>query len=1003
MPTRLWGDAQRARYGRFPDVVDDEDIARCFHLDERDRAIISDLRGAHNRLGFAVQLSAVRLMGVFPSETDAIPPRVFGALTDQLGDDPASSLETYWAGRQRWRHVALIKDRYGFRDFGDAPFERFCLTRWLYALCQAGDERPGLLMDRAVAWLMAERVLLPGFSTLERFCARIRARVRERRWTRMAQAFDDQQAASLVELLGSDGGPAAALIEDLRRAPRRLKQSEFIRHLERIDAIREHNLAPTGAIGVPDAVIERLARSARKMRPATLIRLSEPQRSAMLAALFGAMEGIALDEALDLFEQLIDETVKMAAKDYAAKRMRTLRDLDAAALTLAQVGDFALIDIDDDAKLRSARDDLIAELGAETVRAAIARINQLARPPDDRHYQELCVYWKRVRKLFAGLLDRMEFSAAPGAEPICEALAFLANTSDWARSSMRHAPTGCVSVAWSRHVFADGAKRPGAPVAENRAYVFAVLEAARKALKRRSIFVADSGRFADPNRGMLDGAAWNAARPAILRALGRSEDAEMEVAALTGQLDAAYRRAIANLPDNPDLRFDEGALVLSRLDKLEEPPGLAAVRRDIHARLPKGDLPDILLEVFARTGMAGTFTHLTDQRARVDNFETSLAAALIAEGCNIGFDPMIRPEIPALRRDRLSWINQNFIRDETLREANARLVAAHDALPIARVWGTGDVASADGVRFVVRGDPIHAGYNPKYFGRKRGVTWYNLVSDQSTGLGGVVVPGTLRDSMVILGLLLEQETHFDPGEVITDTAAYSDVVFGLFWLLGYRFSPRLADIGGARLWRIGRKADYGPFNPISRNRVDTDLITAAWPDLLRLAGSLKLGRIKADAVMRVLQVKERPTPIARALSELGRVVKTIHVLDYVDDPDRRRRILIQLNRQEYRHKLARRVCHGNRGELTSGYREGQEETLGALGLMLNVIAFWNATYVQKIVNTHNAEGRTIDPALLARVSLQTHRHINFLGRYAFTLPEAVARGELRPLRDPNSE
>ena len=222
---------------------------------------------------------------------------------------------------------------------------------------------------------------------------------------------------------------------------------------------------------------------------------------------------------------------------------------------------------------------------------------------------------------------------------------------------------------------------------------------------------------------------------------------------------------------------------------------------------------------------------------------------------------MIRSDIPALRRDRLSWVSQNFIRNETLRAANAKLVASHDALPIVRLWGSGDVASADGVRFIVRGQPIHAGYNPKYFGRKRGVTWYNLVSDQSTGLGGVSVPGTLRDSMVILGLLLEQETHFDPREVMTDTAAYSDVVFGLFWILGYRFSPHLADIGAARFWRIDRNADYDAFDRLARNQINTERIAAAWPDLLRLAGSLKLGRVKADAVMRILQVKERPTPL----------------------------------------------------------------------------------------------------------------------------------------------
>lgn len=868
MPTRFWGDAQRARYGMFPEEIGEDDLARCFHLDARDLAIMEALRGDHNRLGFGVQLGTVRYIGVFPSPETMIPSRAIKVIADQLDARQAPSLDAYWTGRQRWRHVALIKDRYDFRDFTIANFERFRLMRWLYALCLAGDDRPGLLMDRAIAWLLAERVLLPGVSTVERLCARIRSRVQERRWHAIAKAFNAEQSARISGLLADSKG--AAMIEELRRAPRRLAPGEFMSHLERIDAIREENLAPTGVMSVPAAVVERLARSARKIRPAALLRLPDPRRPATLAALFSAMEGIALDEAIELFDQLITQTRKNAAKDYAALRMRSLRDLDAAALILARVAGLALIDVSDEAGLLSARDELVTEIDTEKIREAIDRTNQLARPPDDRHFQELCTYWRRVKRLFNGLLQRVEFSAAPSAEPVREALEFLSEISDWTQ---------------------------GSP-----------------------------------------------------------------------------------------------------LDRLEEPPELIDLRRQIHGQLPKGDLPDILLEVFGRANLPAAFAHVTDQAARVDDFEISLAAALIAEGCNIGFEPMVRPEIPALRRDHLSWVSQNFIRDETLRTANAILVAAHDVLSISKVWGHGDVVSADGMRFVVRGEPIHAGYNPKYFGRKRGVTWYNLVSDQSTGLGGVAVPGTLRDSMVILGLLLEQETHFDPSEVMTDTAAYSDVVFGLFWLLGYRFCPRLADIGSTRLWRVDRNADYGDLNNISRNKVNTDLIAEAWPDLLPLAGSLKLGRIKADAIMRFLQIRDRQTPISRALAELGRMIKTIHILDLISDPEQRRRILIQLNRQEFRHALARRVCHGNRGEVAAGYKEGQEETLGALGLMLNVIGYWNATYMQAIIDSREAPGTPIDPALLARVSPLTHRHINFLGRYSFNLPDAVARGELRPLR-----
>ena len=187
------------------------------------------------------------------------------------------------------------------------------------------------------------------------------------------------------------------------------------------------------------------------------------------------------------------------------------------------------------------------------------------------------------------------------------------------------------------------------------------------------------------------------------------------------------------------------------------------MRRDIQARLPKGDLPDILLEVCARTNLADSFTHVNERGARVADFPISLAAVLVAESCNIGFEPLIRSDIPALRRDRLSWVSQNFIRDQTLRAANARLVVSHDALPIVRLWGSGDVASADGVRFVVRGEPIHAGYNPKYFGRRRGVTWYNLVSDQSTGLGGISV--TLESPLTLQAHVSLDKTR-DPAVVV---------------------------------------------------------------------------------------------------------------------------------------------------------------------------------------------------------------------------------------------
>jgi len=282
----------------------------------------------------------------------------------------------------------------------------------------------------------------------------------------------------------------------------------------------------------------------------------------------------------------------------------------------------------------------------------------------------------------------------------------------------------------------------------------------------------------------------------------------------------------------------------------------------------------------------------------------------------------------------------------------------------------------------------------------KGVTWYNLLSNQFSGLNDITVPGTLRDSLILLAVVLEQQTNLQPTQIMTDTGAYSDVVFGLFRLLGYRFSPRLADVGGTRFWRIDPRADYGLLNTVSAHHINLQKIAPHWDDMLRLAGSLKLGRVPATGIMRTLPAGDRPTRLAQAIAEYGRIDKTLHTLTYIDDEAKRRATLTQLNRGEGRHSVGRAVFHGKRGELRQHYREGQEDQLGALGLVLNMIALWNTIYMEAALNQLREEGYPVLGGDVRRLSPLLHEHINMLGRYSFSMPDAVAKAELRPFRSP---
>lgn len=166
---------------------------------------------------------------------------------------------------------------------------------------------------------------------------------------------------------------------------------------------------------------------------------------------------------------------------------------------------------------------------------------------------------------------------------------------------------------------------------------------------------------------------------------------------------------------------------------------------------------------------------------------------------------------------------------------------------------------------------------------------------------------------------------------------------------------------------------------------------------MRASGSLKLGTIHASELLRSLLSSTRPSALAQAIMEVGRVNKTLYLLNYIDDEDYRRRILTQLNRGEGRHAVARAICYGQRGEIRKRYREGQEDQRGALGLVTNAVVLWNTLYMQEALLHLRMMGETPEDEHIARLSPLMHGHINMLGHYTFTLPKDILKGELRPL------
>ena len=490
----------------------------------------------------------------------------------------------------------------------------------------------------------------------------------------------------------------------------------------------------------------------------------------------------------------------------------------------------------------------------------------------------------------------------------------------------------------------------------------------------------------------------------MLTTLGLLDNPEVLLADHTRTLDAAYREVGGRLAVNTEVRVDDaGKIHLTRVKTVEEPPSLVDLRARTTGMLPRVDLPEVILEVMSwEPQLAAAFTAASGGRSRLKDLEVSIAACLAAHSMNVGYRPIAKMGAPALERSRLSHVFQNYFRPETIGVANAPLVARQAGLRLAQCWGGGLVAAVAGMRFVVPIPAVFARPNRKFFGARRGMTWLNVINDQGIGRGAKVVSGTVRDSLHMVDVIFGLDGGELPEIVVSDTGSYSDLVFGLLELLGISYRPALADLPDQKGWRISPDADYGPLNTFARGRIDLRKIRRNWDDILRVVASIYTGTVRAYDVVTMLQRDGHPTALGEAIASYGRIFKSLHILAYIDvDETYRRDIKGIRNLQEGRHALARKICHGKKGELFHRYERGLENQLGVLGLVLNCVVLWTTVYLDAAVRQLQAQGYPVRPEDMTRLSPFVSRHLGVHGAYSFLLPD-LAPGAIRDLRDPEA-
>ena len=303
---------------------------------------------------------------------------------------------------------------------------------------------------------------------------------------------------------------------------------------------------------------------------------------------------------------------------------------------------------------------------------------------------------------------------------------------------------------------------------------------------------------------------------------------------------------------------------------------------------------------------------------------------------------------------------------------------------ITKYWGDGTSSSSDGQRFTAGGTNKHsATKNPKY-GNEPGVTYYGHISDLYAPFYMNLITTNLRDATYVLDGLLHHEANLNIYEHYTDTAGFTDHVFALMHLLGFKFAPRIRDLNDKQIYLPNKTSNYPALSSMVGGYLNLKLIEQNWDEIMRLALSIKHGTVTSSLILRKLGSYPRQNNLALALRELGKLERSIFMLEWSKDPQLRRRVQAGLNKGEARHALTRAVHFNRLGEIRDRTFENQLHRASGLNLVVGAIILWNTVYIEKAVDYLRKTDKNFTDDLIKHLSPLGWEHINLTGDYIWS-------------------
>ncbi len=927
-----------------------------------------------------VQLKVVQRLGYFLRIRETPEPILRHIAGLLKFDGPLEELSAYDTSGSRQRHLKTIRQYLGITPVGD---KTLVYVRQVASEASATKDEPADIINIILERLTERRFELPAFNTIAREALSARAKVNQQCFETVNGLLNAEAKAAIDKILSTDVAGKRSTWDAVKQEPKQPTVTnirDFIQHLRWLQQLDQYIQKP---FSIPPAKIKTFVTEARALNVANMNELTPAKRYTLAALLIRAQTSKAFDDIADIVIRMMRKIHNKANDALREHQLNRVSNLDSLVHILRN-----MVKAHQNQGSKEERFDAIDSVLAGEGSAILEQCENHMTYADNNYIPFMLPGYRSKRAALFNGLEIIELRSTNQDQAILEALAFVFRHRKSHKSWLTLSEDTSLDLDWIPEKWQKMVILHDKHTTQvNRRYFeLCVFTQVAQDLKSGDLYVVSSDHYADFRDQLVSWEEYKSQLAEYGRLVEIETDPPELIAELKQKLNHIASVTDKAFPDNDQVRIEDGELIIRKNPKKSIPKGLERIKSALDEHLPQTNILDALIDTEKWLNLSRIFKPLSGHESKLKDHQKRFVATLFCYGCNLG-PTQTAQSIQGFNRRQLSWLNLRHVTEEKLDEAIVKVVNAYNAFELPKHWGSGSSASVDGTKWDVYEQNLLSEYHIRYAGRG-GLGYYHL-SDTYIALFSHFIPCGVYEAIYILDGLQKNRSDIQPDTLHGDTQSQSEAVFGLAYLLGIKLMPRIRRIKHLKFYRSAKNESYDHIDALFTNTIHWDLIKKYLPDLLRIAISIKAGQITPSTILRRLGTYSRKNKLYQALRELGRVVRTVFLLQYISEAELRQMIQAATCKSEEFNDFLQWVLFGGEGVIAQNLRHEQRKIIKYNHLVANLLILHNVATMTKTLGLLMHQGYLIDDEIMGKMSPFRKSTFNRFGSYVLNMERDV--------------